>query len=73
MQEVGGFFQGGGTVGDYDAGGIGFVAYDGMNALGQGDPVGRADGGAAHADHVLGDDVEVIADLWNTGQVLFDG
>ena len=73
VQEVGGLLQGGGAVGDDDAGRVGLVAVDGVDTLGEGDPVGGADGGAAHADHVLGDDVEVVADLGDAGQVLVDG
>ena len=73
MEEVGGFLQGSGAVGDDDAGGVRFVAVNGVDALGQGNPVGRPDGGAAHADHILGDDVEVVANLRNPRQVLLDG
>ena len=73
VQEVGRLLQGGGAVGDDDAGRVGLVAVDGVDALGEGDPVCRANGGAADADHILGDNVEVLADLGHTGQVLVDG
>ena len=60
-------------MGDDDAGGVGFLPVDGVDALGQGYPVGGADGGAADADHVLGDDVEILGDLRHARQVLVDG
>ena len=73
MQEVGGFLQGGGAVGDDDAGGVRFVADDGVDPFGQGNPVGRPDGGAADADQIFGDDVEVAANFGDARQVLCDG
>ena len=73
MEKVGGLLQRGRAVGDDYAGRVGFFALDGVDALRQGNPVSRTDGGAAHADHVLGDDVEVLVDFRHPLQVLVNG